>query len=400
MQCEAVAYGERFERTACLFEDFGDGERPLSCSGLDASGACGICGGETGILFSGDGAPPMQNRFYASREDACAASTIGVSFEACSVCSHIFIRKTKSELFDSTYNNDQSASGVSVRHLQNVAQALAQSAPARDSKIIEIGCGRGELLRVLSEMGYDHLEGYDPAAPMGALSFVRSEYWNPEAGAAADLVILRHTLEEIPDNDAFLRMTANALRVGGEVYVEITNAAHILKNNDVFSLFPECSNLFSLDSLTRVLVSHGLSPVRSIEYFNGAYVGVWAKRTGASSAPAPVYLANRLREIIKGLPKPVALWGIGGRGGNVLAFLRADETLIPLVVDMNVAKQGRFVPPYGQKIMSKAELDASQPGSIIVSSQRYFAEIAQQAPAGCFVVSIEDLIAQALSEKS
>ncbi len=367
----------------------------MSFAGSSKTNACNVCCSKTDLILSLSAVPPIQNRFYQDAPQARNAPLIDVAFWLCHECFHIGIQKETESSFDCHYNNDQSSSPVSTGHINEITRDVARECPQLDTRIVEIGCGRGELLVSLSGLGYSNIKGFDPVAPDWSADFVKPEYWHPD-GTCTDLFILRHTLEEIPNPDGFVNGLFASLASNGRIYFEISNAQHIIRNLDIFSLYPEYSNLFSLLSLTTLLNRNGLSVERVVSYFEGEYLGVWV-RAAASwiSGITSVTLLQRLISLIRTLPGPVALWGAGGRGGNILSFLGADSSVIPLVVDLNEKKQGLAVPPYGQKIISSSQLEAHDPKTIIVSSEKYLSEIKCITPQGCLVISAKELITRA-----
>jgi SAM-dependent methyltransferase len=352
---------------------------------------CNICGTDCEVILSLDKVPSIQNRFCATQQEAFDFPSVAVDFFLCGNCHHISICKTGAAEFDAGYNNDQTASSVALGHLDRVVAQIETEISDRGARIVEIGCGRGELLFRLRERGYRCLAGYDPSAPDTFGGLISRQQWDGASGAA-DVFILRHTLEEISQVDDFVHQLAAALGSSGALYCEITNAERLVREFDIFSLYPECSNLFSAYSLERLFRRHGLSVATVTGYFEGEWLGVWGHKLAAPPPRIALHeLRARLVEHLRRLPQPVALWGIGGRGGNFLSFMAADRALVPIVFDISESKQGLFIPPFGQKISTLDALRAFRPGTILVSNKRYLQEITALAP-GCLTMTIDDLM--------
>ena len=281
---------------------------------------------------------------------------------------------------------------MAASHINSVADEIGREFPDLNTKIVEIGCGRGELLSRLRNGGYRNLRGYDPAAPEIRAGFIARELWNGQE-TGVELFVLRHTLEAITGLTDFVQSIAAALAPSGSIFCEITNARCLLRHQDIFSLFPENSNFFSASSIARLFMRHRVSVDRVAPYFDGEWLGIWARKF---QSPKEIFAIEksraRLREGVRSLMQPVILWGIGGRGEDFLSFLKADQTLIAKVVDMNKAKQGLFVPPFGQEIVSPEILADLRPGTILVSNKRYLDEIISMAPSGCRIMTIDDLV--------
>ncbi len=353
--------------------------------------ACNICGGAVTPLLQLDAVPPLQNRFFATREDAQGFATTEVGFLWCAACQHVSIRKAHEVEFDHHYDNRQTASPFVLALYQSILSDIEQQIPSRQARVVEIGCGRGELLEMLRRSGYKDLRGFDPAAPM-ATDLVSNVHWDGDThGRGADLILARHTLEEIPEPHAFVGLMASALNPGGSVYCEITNAPHLLGDADIFALYPEYSNLFSALSLARLYAANGLSVEKVTRINDGEWLGVWGRKNQALGVESAAGHIAALHKQLLALPGPVVLWGAAGRGGNILAFLQLGLNAIEFVVDLNADKHGLYIPPYGQKVISPDQLAGVGAKTILVASRKYKDEVSRMTPAGCAVVAIGDL---------
>jgi len=355
-------------------------------------GKCNLCGEPGRRLLQAGPVPPLQNRFYASLEAARSAASSECEFLWCDTCSHVSVSKTRSSAFDENYDNSQTASAVAQQQHAAVVGDIQRWIPDRGAFILEIGCGRGELLDMLKDAGYQNLKGYDPAAPANTAAVVKG-YWGGSGGGdpPCDLLVARHTLEEVPSPSSFVAAMAASLAPEGHVYCEITNANHLMDAEGLFSLYPECSNLFSVRSLSGVFARNGLSIEGVSSHNRGEWLGVWGRKLSVPSERAVMNSLEVLAQRIARLPRPLVLWGAGGRGGNILAFMRIDRSLIEHVVDVSKKKWGMFMPPYGQEIVAPGDLGRIAPRTILVANRKYKEEISAMAPAGCRVVAIDDL---------
>jgi len=352
---------------------------------------CNICECIATSLLHLVAAPPLQNRFFHTRQDAQQFATTEVDFLWCETCQHISISKTRSVEFDQHYDNRQTASQFAVDQYKSVIGDIEQQVPSREACIVEIGCGRGELLEMLHSSRYKNLKGYDPAAP-AATDLVSNVYWNGSTqGNGADLILARHTIEEVPEPNGFIGFMAKSLNQDGRIYCEITNAPKLLSYKGIFSLYPECSNLFSALSLAKLYARNGLFVEKITSINDGEWLGVWGKKSvSLDGDSAASFLSSVYKKLLQ-LPRPIVIWGAGGRGGNILSFLDIGLAQIEFVVDLNPAKQGLFIPPFGQKVISPDQLLDVNPRTILVASYKYKSEISKMAPAECRVIAIDDL---------
>ncbi len=90
--------------------------------------------------------------------------------------------------------------------------------PVPPARLLEVGCGQGELTTALAVAGYDVL-GIDPAAPLGDL-FRRLTLEELEEPDPYDGVVAARSLHHIRDLDAALDRIVELLRPDGVLAVE------------------------------------------------------------------------------------------------------------------------------------------------------------------------------------
>lgn len=141
---------------------------------------------------------------------------------------------------------------------------------SRDSRILDVGCGGGQLLYDLASLGYRRLLGVDP--------FIREdiEYGNGvrilrstihELDGSFDLVMFHHSLEHIPDQLETMQSAARLLAPGGYCLVRIpivsSYAWEHYRENWVQLDAPRHFFLHSVESIRRLGESAGLRLART-----------------------------------------------------------------------------------------------------------------------------------------
>jgi SAM-dependent methyltransferase len=96
--------------------------------------------------------------------------------------------------------------------------------PRRDARILDVGCGGGELLLALQAAGFTHLLGADPFVARdldlgGGLRVLRRDL--SAVDGSFDIVMFHHSLEHMPDQGAALRAAHQRLASGGHCIVRI-----------------------------------------------------------------------------------------------------------------------------------------------------------------------------------
>jgi SAM-dependent methyltransferase len=89
------------------------------------------------------------------------------------------------------------------------------------SSVLDIGCGRGELLNQMYTWGFRHLEGYDPfvRTPIRYANGVRVATVKPNA--KFDVIMMHHSLEHVPDPKETLMAAVNLLSRNGKIVIRI-----------------------------------------------------------------------------------------------------------------------------------------------------------------------------------
>ncbi len=92
-----------------------------------------------------------------------------------------------------------------------------------DSKILDLGCGSGGLLRRMQRYGFSDLTGIDPYTPFEVnergFQIRRAEL--ADAGGGYDLMMLHHVLEHLPDPRRALEDARDRLGPRGKLLVRI-----------------------------------------------------------------------------------------------------------------------------------------------------------------------------------
>jgi len=102
--------------------------------------------------------------------------------------------------------------------MQSFESFVRERLPDPPARVLEVGCGRGELTTALAVAGHDVL-GIDPLAPDGPL-FRRLTLDDVENGPRYDAVVAAFSLHHIRDLDAALRKIASLLVPEGLLLVD------------------------------------------------------------------------------------------------------------------------------------------------------------------------------------
>jgi len=355
-------------------------------------------------LYRAQGLPVFQNRMFHSRETAtnCAKGDVALVQDLGTGLIFNWAFDPSLVQYDSDYQNEQAVSDVFRRHLEEVAQ-LIQSHFAGFS-LIEVGCGKGHFLEQLQAAGFQ-ITGLDPTYE-GTNPAVLKKYFTPDIGLRADGIILRHVLEHIKDPVSFLYSLREANGGTGKIYIEVPCFDWICSHRAWFDIFYEHVNYFRLADFLRMF---GVV-YEARHSFNGQYLSVVAD---LSTVRVPTYDAsdrfdfppNFLQTVTRYAAKlsrqtkvggpPVAIWGGASKGVIFSLFMQRAGASVGAVIDINPAKQGKYLAASGLQVWSPEAAQRSlAPGSdILVMNANYLDEIksATSNQFNYFVVEHEDV---------
>jgi SAM-dependent methyltransferase len=346
---------------------------------------CPICAAtEIALLLDlGEGAV-FCNVQWPTRHQALAASRGPLELVACHACGHVFNRAFDPALvaYSPGYENSQHASMVFGAYAEQLVGRLADTYLSPGRAIVDIGCGRGDLLKMLTKRAAGVGYGFDPSYSdaHGGLEDgnvrIVDEYF--DGGHAREirpaLVCCRHVLEHVPDPVAFLTSIRNALGGANDpvLYLEVPNGTHLFRAGGVWDVLYEHYSYFSAHSLEIALRKSGFDVLNLYKDFGEQFLCVDARvasgtdqnriaelQRGRQAIPvdSAARMADRLTTWRNWAEEPArkrgcaTVWGAGSKGVMFLNLvgIRSDG-LIETIIDQNPAKHGRFASGTGQRI--------------------------------------------------
>jgi SAM-dependent methyltransferase len=192
----------------------------------------------------------------------------GESFEivSCSDCGFIFVADPEADTANHI-NIDKIGWAFRPRHHQ--IRRLLLSHLAAGSRIIEIGCGRGEVGYLMRNDPVEYI-GYEPArglSDFGIRAGVPITQTTFEGNQRADALVIDNVLEHVAQPAEMLEIAAGALNPGGILIVITPNV------NDIRALSPSWRkrnlwvppdhiNFFSAADIAAMFARAGMSPRR------------------------------------------------------------------------------------------------------------------------------------------
>lgn len=331
-------------------------------------------------LFRVAGLPVFQNKMFHDRAAALACPKGDVILVQNMDTGLIFNAAFDGNLleYDSDYQNEQACSNVFQQHLEDVKAIIERQFSG--NSLIEVGCGKGYFLEYLHQAGWQ-ITGIDPAYEGDNSKIIKARF-EADLGMSAGGIILRHVLEHMSNPLSFLAAIAQANNGKGQIYIEVPCFDWICQHRAWFDIFYEHVNYFRLADFTRMFGTIH----ESGHVFGGQYLYVVAD---LASLQQPVldqndvftFPADFLSEIdrvaaaVKG--KRHAIWGGASKGVICALYMQRAGTSIDLVIDINPAKQQKYMAGSGLRISSPKEgMEILQRGAdVIVMNSNYLHEI-------------------------
>ena len=249
--------------------------------------------------------------------------------------------------------------------------------------LLEVGCGKGLFLERLLAAGFD-VTGLDPTYE-GSNPRVIREFFTPAVGIRAEGIVLRHVLEHVQDPVAFLAGLREANGGRGTIYIEVPCLDWIASHHAWFDIFYEHVNYFR-----RVDFERMFGTVHEAGHsFAGQYLYVVAdlatlgRRAGLATTSSACRRGSCRRSTRAASAcassggSARAIWGGASKGVIFALLMERAGVRIDTVIDINPAKQGRYLAATGLRVQSPDEAMAHLPAGadVFVMNSNYRDEI-------------------------
>lgn len=289
--------------------------------------------------------------------------------------------------YSKNYNNEQSLSPTFQKHLNDVLKIIKLNFK-KETKIIEIGCGKGTFFKIL-EKNYKHLRGFDTTYE-GNNKKITKRYITKKDKIEEKLIILRHTLEHIPKPYAFLNFLKTISTNNPYILFEVPDFEWIKSKSTFFDITYEHVNYFTMKTFENLFSKKIFLKKR---VFGKQYLLIIAKLNDLNkNFKNTIKTKNKtIHEIFPNLVKKITnlnninqnifMWGGATKG---LMFLIYLKTLNPSIfkkvkfaVDLDTQKQNKFLQIVDIKIISpKKLLQIIRTGdTVLVSNSNYLNEV-------------------------
>jgi 2-polyprenyl-3-methyl-5-hydroxy-6-metoxy-1,4-benzoquinol methylase len=333
-----------------------------------------------------------------------------IALGVCAVCGFIANVKFNPALHDysAAYEATQSYSPTFTQFNRGVAQRLIDRYDLRHKTVIEIGCGHGEFLILLCEMGPNRGIGFDPTyieeriqhPAKERITFIRDYYSEKYGAYRGDFVCCKMTLEHIPATAEFVQTVRRSIgdNLDTVVFFQVPNAGYVLRDVAFWDVYYEHCSYFTAASLAYLFWQSGFEVLDVAAEYDDQYLMLEARPLAQPQRQRLADLRDEIAQTQQAVTrfaaqatatrarwraylddqqaqgKKVIIWGSGSKGVAFLTTLGIDEQ-IAYVVDINPHRHGTFMAGTGHEIVSPAFLQTFRPDLVIVMNPVYAAEI-------------------------
>lgn len=370
---------------------------------------CPSCGSGRGrVFYQMSGAPHHSVLLLEKREQALNYPQGHIALTFCEACGFVWNSAFDPAVheYSAKYEATQAYSPTFNAFHRRLAENLIGRFDLHHKTVIEIGCGQGEFLQLLSELGPNRGLGFDPAYRVNGqappnVEFIADFYSEKYINYAGDFVCCKMTLEHILPTHEFVRTVRGSVGERPEtvVFFQVPNAQYVLKDLAFWDVYYEHCSYFTAGSLARLFRRCGFDVLNLWTDYDDQYLMIEA-RTGDGTGvrllanehdledtaalvkefeqAVPIRIAEwreRLRRLCAQGRKAV-IWGGGSKGVAFLTTLGLQDE-IQYAVDVNPNKHGTFLAGHGQEVIAPERLKDYQPDVVIVMNPIYCPEIRQ-----------------------
>lgn len=351
-----------------------------------------------------------------SKEEAISYPKGHITLGHCNQCGFISNTSFDPKLteYSGRYEETQGFSETFNQFHKMLAERLIEKHQLKNKRVIEIGCGKGEFLILLCELGNNTGVGFDPGfseeridpASKNKITFIKDFYSERYTNYHGDFLCCKMTLEHISETAKFVKTVRRSIadRVDTTVFFQIPNAERIIESCAFEDIYYEHCSYFTKASLATLFTLCGFDVLDVTTEYDDQYLAIEAKPTlndfGENLCPGfqtedeiaslkqmitqfPALLEEKLdywKSVLAShhkQNKKLVLWGSGSKAVSFLTTLGVTDE-IELVVDINPYKDGYFMAGTGHKIVMPNALTDYQPDTVIVMNAIYKQEIEKE----------------------
>ena len=361
------------------------------------------------------------------------------------VCNQCWLAQTEDyagaeELFDADYAYFSSFSTSWLKHAeQYVADMTSRLNLNSKSNVVEVAANDGYLLQYVKAKGIPCL-GVEPTASTAAAAKEKGleiveEFFGVELadklvtmGKQADLTVANNVLAHVPNINDFVAGFTRLLKPNGVATFEFPHLMQLVKHTQFDTIYHEHFSYLSLTAVNQIFDHNGLQvfDVQEISTHGGslrifaqrkdqgqhhvnAAVGELLTRESTTGVTTEAYYANfqqranRVKHDLidflikaKREGKKVMAYGAAAKGNTLLNYAGVRPDLLSAVIDLNPAKQNKYLPGSRIPIVDESIISQQKPDYVLILPWNLRNEVTEQLKyirewGGKFVTAVPSL---------
>jgi SAM-dependent methyltransferase len=293
---------------------------------------------------------------------------------------------------------------------------VAEIAPLAGRSVLEIGAGRGYLVKLLRDAGADAL-GIEPGSANAAhwvrhgVPVVEDSFPTPKVAGAFDLIVAYTLLQQIEDLAHFLAAVRRRLKPGGWALFAVPDCTGYIADGDPGMLLHALWSYFTPSTLTRVLAEAGFTVERLRPARHGGVIYAAAipgeppdRKNAAGDLAAVQEFGQKCRRLRTSIARRLNRLSAAGRSLGVYVPGRAALWLDPEMqvrfFDDDPELTGRYYPPFAAAIENRQSLLERPVDELWIMSRNFGAGIENALRGyaglrGTRILGIDALLAEA-----
>ena len=385
---------------------------------------CRQCRGPAESVFADLGSSPPSNAYLSRAGLMSPERWFPLRVVVCESCWLVQTEDyaTASELFDSDYAYFSGFSSSWVDHCAAYTETMVDRFRLDgDSTVVEVASNDGTLLNFFAERGLSCI-GIEPTASTAEAARelgldVVGEFLTVDladrlstGGLSADLLVANNVVAHVPDIVGFVGACGRLLGDGGVATFEFPHLLQLVSECQFDTIYHEHFSYLSLTAFEHAVVASGLE-VFDVEELatHGGSLRVFVQPAGSChrSVKSTVEAMLRMEEEVgvqrldfyagfqaeaeavkdellrflleaKTEGRLVLGYGAAAKGNTLLNFAGVGPDLLPMVVDRNPAKQGKWLPGSRVPIVPEEELGRLRPDHVLILPWNLRSEVSEQ----------------------
>lgn len=254
-------------------------------------------------------------------------------------------------------------------------------------KIIEIGCGSGEYMRILNQFDVD-VYGIEQRAESVAAGqkiglAIQQGFIEDSAVTEApfDAFYMLNFLEHLPDPNKSLRAIRQSLNNGAVGLVEVPNFDMIVRQKLFSEFISDHLFYFTKDSFIHTLEQNGFQVLECVETWHDYSLSAVVKKREPTDLKVfeeqRAQVSDSINSYIEQFnTQSVAVWGAGHQALAIMSLASLGNN-VRYVVDSAPFKQDHYTPATHIPIVAPEKLITDPVDAVIVMAASYSDEVAE-----------------------